>query len=114
MIARIDLGGVNCYLLKAKDGFILADTGGHMVMDKTFTNRREALPGHTAGSVGILTAEGGLIAGDMLANTKKPAPSPNALDFRQLAESVRRLQKLPIKTVYPRYGEPFAFEKIKQ
>lgn len=42
-IIRIDLDGVNCYLLKQKDNFVLFDTGGHMNMDKTFDNRRNAL-----------------------------------------------------------------------
>lgn len=39
----IDLGGANCYLLKTEQGFVLFDTGGHMMMDKEFTNRRELL-----------------------------------------------------------------------
>ncbi|OPJ55105.1 MBL fold metallo-hydrolase [Clostridium oryzae] len=42
-VIRIDLQGVNCYLLKAKDKFILIDTGGHLTVDKDFTNRRECL-----------------------------------------------------------------------
>lgn len=42
-IIRIDLGGVNCYLLKENSKFILFDTGGHLFMDKTFSNRREEL-----------------------------------------------------------------------
>ncbi len=42
-ISRIDLNGVNSYLVKCADGFILVDTGGHIVMDQQFTNRRELL-----------------------------------------------------------------------
>ncbi|MGB8452802.1 MAG: MBL fold metallo-hydrolase [Anaerocolumna sp.] len=42
-IIRINLGAVNCYLGKSDDGFILFDTGGHTVMDKSFTNRRDLL-----------------------------------------------------------------------
>ncbi len=42
-IAQIELDGVNSYLLKAGDGFILVDTGGHLIMDKEFTNRRSLL-----------------------------------------------------------------------
>lgn len=42
-IIRIDLGGVNCYLLKNKQRFILIDTGGHMFMDKQYGNRRNDL-----------------------------------------------------------------------
>ncbi len=42
-LIRIDLKGVNCYLSKNENGFILFDTGGHLVMDQQFTNRRELL-----------------------------------------------------------------------
>ena len=42
-IIRIDLNGVNSYLAKYENGFILFDTGGHIVMDQQFTNRRELL-----------------------------------------------------------------------
>jgi len=39
----IDLGGVNVYLISTQSGFVLVDTGGHMVMDKEFSDRRELL-----------------------------------------------------------------------
>ena len=42
-IIRIDLNGVNSYLAKCENGFILFDTGGHTTMDQPFTNRRELL-----------------------------------------------------------------------
>lgn len=42
-IIRIDLEGVNCYLLENNQKFILVDTGGHMFMDKQYTNRRDEL-----------------------------------------------------------------------
>ena len=42
-ITWIDLGGVNSYLCKTADGFILFDTGGHLSMDKQVNNRREKL-----------------------------------------------------------------------
>ncbi|MEO3944674.1 MBL fold metallo-hydrolase [Gorillibacterium sp. CAU 1737] len=42
-IQPLDLGGVNSYLLRTENGFILVDTGGHLVLDKVFDNRREKL-----------------------------------------------------------------------
>jgi len=42
-IIRIDLQGVNCYLAKVGDEFILFDTGGPMVLDKTYTDRHTEL-----------------------------------------------------------------------
>ena len=46
-IIRLDLGGVNAYLLKKEEKFVLVDTGGHMfldkVLDKVLDNRRDRL-----------------------------------------------------------------------
>lgn len=42
-IIRIDLGGVNCFLLKNKQRFILVDTGGHLFLDKQYSDRRNDL-----------------------------------------------------------------------
>lgn len=231
-IFRIDLNGVNCYLLKGENGFILVDTGGHLIMDKTFTNRLDLLlsgleaaqctehninliilthgdndhvcnamhlrekyrtkiavhkddlllvekptlyetmksfnyssfafrlvfkllrktienvmkktideyenfspdilltdgfelsaygidakvihlPGHTDGSIAVLTKSGDLIAGDTFINIKKPALAPNAVNYKQLSFSVEKLKKYPIKTVYPGHGNPFELNKLK-
>lgn len=225
-IIRIDLGGVNCYLLKENNKFILFDTGGHLFMDKAFSNRREELekklktycclpnnlvlivlthgdndhstnaaflrkkfntkiamhsadvelvknpslenslqnsnyssflykavfllintkikkltekilnefesfnpdiivkdgdsllqygfhckilhlPGHTPGSIGILTESGDIIVGDTLANIKKPTAAPNAANFEMLNKSINKLKTMDIKTVYPGHGAPF-------
>lgn len=225
-IIRIDLEGVNCYLVKASESLILVDTGGHITRDKQFTNRREKLiekldiegcrpenlelillthgdwdhvanaaflrekygakiamhsgdlelvenpviekimesfhfksviykvvlklmkkpikkmtkkilddfekfspdiylnegdslleygfdakvvhtPGHTLGSIAVLTKDGELIAGDTFANMNKPATAPNAFNFKTLNESVARLKAMDIKMVYPGHGAPF-------
>lgn len=230
-IIRIDLGGVNCYLLKESSKFILFDTGGHLFMDKTFSNRREELekeletygctpnslilivlthgdndhatnaaflrkkfnakiamhsadvelvknpslekalensnyssflykvvfrlmkkqikkltkkilnefesfnpdiivndgdsllqygfhckvlhlPGHTSGSIGILTEGGDIIVGDTLANIKKPTAAPNAANFEMLTKSINKLKTMDIKTVYPGHGAPFKSTSI--
>lgn len=230
-IIRIDLDGVNCYLGKEGDNFILFDTGGHIFFDKQFNNRREILekelnthgcdttnlklivlthgdndhaanaayirkkyntkiamhtndldlvdhpniekllenchyhspvyklvfwvmknlirkiiiktlddfesfkpdilvdeglnlspygfeatvvhtPGHTKGSIGILTEHGDLIAGDTFVNTDKPAIAPNAYDFKVLRSSVKRLKTMNIKTVYPGHGNPFDVDAL--
>jgi len=48
-IIRIDLNGVNCYLVKFVDSdnenerFILFDTGGPIYMDRKYNNRQEVL-----------------------------------------------------------------------
>lgn len=225
-VIRIDLDGVNCYLGKTEDGFILFDTGGHITLDKVYTNRldklrkalKEAgcvpgklkviilthgdndhvanvevlreeyscpvamhkddirlvrdidlemamesfryrsiiykivffimkktiqritekvlndftkftpnlelkdgdslkdfgfdatvvhLPGHTAGSIGIMMKEGDMIAGDILVNVKKPDMAPNAADFKQMKKSIQKLRGLNPTRIYPGHGEPF-------
>lgn len=230
-IIRIDLNGVNCYLGKEGSNFILFDTGGHMILDKTFTDRCEVLmselerfgckpgnlkliilthgdidhianaklisekyqtkiamhagdlelvesltiekmmqcfnfksvilkiifqimkkpikkistkildtlktfrpdillnegdclleygfnakilhvPGHTEGSIGVLTENGDLIAGDIFMNNKKPGIAPNAYDFKILAKSVARLKTMNINTVYPGHGLPFRMNDL--
>ena len=227
-IIRFDLNGVNSYLAKSKNGFILFDTGGHVSMDQPFTNRRELLlkglesagcaednlnlivlthgdndhtcnaaylrerfhvkiamhsgdlelvehptlqrlmesyqydspqlqqmflqykeiitkvtqkildefepfspdvllqdgdnlsaygfdatvihtPGHTDGSIAVLTKSGDLIAGDTFVNNDQPSQSPNASDFSQLANSINRIRSMTIENVYPGHGNPFKF-----
>ncbi|SDN90328.1 MBL fold metallo-hydrolase [Acetanaerobacterium elongatum] len=69
-----------------------------------------ALPGHTKGSIGILTTQDDLISGDIIVSVDKPAPAPNAFDFKQLDESINRIKTMSIQTVYPGHGEPFAMK----
>jgi len=229
-IIRIDLNGVNSYLAKCEVGFILFDTGGHIVMDQQFTNRRELLlkeleaagctgsklklivlthgdndhscnaaylrehfntkiamhdgdrelvenptmrqymesyqyravelqqmflqykdvitmvtqkildgfemvspdvlvedgfdlspygldaavihvPGHTKGSIAVLTKDGDLICGDTFTNNGNPGSAPNAINFPQLDDSINKLKSVTIKTVYPGHGNPFVFKE---
>ncbi len=231
-LIRIDLGGVNCYLGKQEDNFILFDTGGHLTMDKSFTDRRELLsselekagciegklklivlthgdndhvanaaylrnkfngkiamhsedvklvdkpsldivmrtfqyrspvfklvfkfmkktivkvtekvlknfesftpdiflnegdnlhtygfegeivhlPGHTDGSIGILMSNGDFICGDTFINDKRPAPAPNAFDFRLLSESIEKVKAMKISKIYPGHGAPFEMSLFK-
>jgi glyoxylase-like metal-dependent hydrolase (beta-lactamase superfamily II) len=71
------------------------------------------VPGHTAGSIGALMANGAFIAGDTFVNNSKPEIAPNALDFKVLNNSVDKLNLLDIETVYPGHGNPFDFKEIK-
>jgi hydroxyacylglutathione hydrolase len=67
------------------------------------------LPGHTQGSIAILTAEGELISGDTLENRGSPQPAMIVDDEPELADSVGRLAALAISTVYPGHGKPFSW-----
>jgi len=72
------------------------------------------LPGHTKGSIGILTKDGDLISGDVFANVKKPGIAMNALDFAALRKTVASLTDKKIQMVYPGHGTPFAFNELKE
>ncbi len=79
------------------------------------------LPGHSIGSIGILTAGGdsnaplagpALFCGDLLTNTKEPAKNTLVDDAAELNASVERVKGMGIQTVYPGHGKPFATEAL--
>lgn len=65
------------------------------------------IPGHTKGSIAIVTDQGDCIVGDTYANQKKPQPAINALDFNELHNSLKKLSTYSIKMMYPGHGIPF-------
>ena len=72
------------------------------------------LPGHSKGSIGILTTGGDLFCGDLIYNF---FGKPSCLYINDMADfnaSVEKLKKLNIKTVYPGHGKPFPMERFIQ
>lgn len=70
------------------------------------------LPGHSAGSIGVKTADGDLFCGDLLDNTQTPALS-SLMDNLQLGKaSLISLSRLNLRTIYPGHGEPFAMKDL--
>ncbi len=72
------------------------------------------LPGHSKGSIGILTAGGDLFCGDLLENLKEPATNSLMDDPVACEASVERLRGFEISTVYPGHGSPFPMEEFPQ
>ena len=68
------------------------------------------LPGHSKGSIGILTASGDLFCGDLLMNRGEPVKHSIVDDAAEFNASVEKLKTLPINTVYPGHGKPFSME----
>ena len=68
------------------------------------------IPGHSKGSIGILTADGDLLCGDLLENTDKLGLNSIMDDLTAANASVEKLNKLSIKTVYPGHGKSFPME----
>ena len=66
-----------------------------------------SLPGHSFGSIGLLTAEGDLFCGDLLENPEKPAINSIMDDLETAEAVVERLRSVKIRTVYPGHGQPF-------
>jgi len=66
------------------------------------------LPGHSRGSIGILTAGGDLFCGDLIENTTGVPALGSIVDDRVAANaSIERLARLKISTVCPGHGQPF-------
>jgi len=70
------------------------------------------IPGHTKGSIGILTHDGDLFAGDTFTNRGKPDVAYLVQDEIDLRNSLARLKELKIKTIYPGHGKPFEMVRI--
>lgn len=83
-----------------EDGFSLADYG--------LVARVIHLPGHSAGSVAVLTAQGDLFCGDLIDNTKEPALNSIIDDAQLAAASIEKLSGLSLQTIYPGHGGAFA------
>lgn len=71
-----------------------------------------SVPGHSKGSIGILTAGGDLFCGDLFENTQEPALNSIMDDLVAANASVEKLQNLEIHTVYPGHGQPFSMEEF--
>lgn len=66
-----------------------------------------SIPGHSRGSIGILTPAGDLFCGDLLANTDKPDLWSIIDDKAAAHASVEKLKGYDINMVYPGHGAPF-------
>jgi glyoxylase-like metal-dependent hydrolase (beta-lactamase superfamily II) len=88
--------------LYLEDGDHLAEYG--------FEARVVHIPGHSSGSIGVLTAAGELFSGDLLIRKKNPKRNKIIDDIEAAEASIKKLKSLGIKTVYPGHGRPFPME----
>jgi hydroxyacylglutathione hydrolase len=78
-----------------------------------FDARIVHLPGHSKGSLGLLTSAGDLFCGDLIYNFfNKPGLICYINDAADHRASIEKLRKLNIKTVYPGHGGPFSMERF--
>ncbi|TFH05215.1 MAG: MBL fold metallo-hydrolase [Spirochaetales bacterium] len=85
--------------LHVEDGYDFSDLG----LDATVVG----IPGHSKGSIGVLTSDGSLVCGDLLENSKQPVLNSIMDDPQAASDSVEKLRGLAVTTVYPGHGEPF-------
>jgi len=88
--------------LYIEDGFDLSEYG--------FGAKVLHIPGHSKGSIGILTAGGNLFCGDLLKNRDKPVLNSMIDNSAAANASVEKLKSLEINTVYPGHGKPFPMD----
>jgi glyoxylase-like metal-dependent hydrolase (beta-lactamase superfamily II) len=69
-------------------------------------------PGHTKGSISILTNSGELFCGDTLGNYTKPDSAPFIENDEELHNSIALLKKTNAHIVYSGHGKPFPFEAV--
>ena len=87
-------------------------TDGQNLNEYGFNAKVVHIPGHTKGSIGILTGDGDLFAGDTFTNRRKPEVANYIENSLDLENSINRLKKMDIKMIYPGHGKPFEFEQI--
>ena len=70
------------------------------------------LPGHSKGSIGILTAESDLFCGDFLYNILGKPACYYIDDLAAYNTSLKRLKTEKVRIIYPGHGKPFKANKI--
>jgi hydroxyacylglutathione hydrolase len=70
------------------------------------------IPGHSRGSIGVLTKDGDFFCGDLLVSKNTPKKNKLIDDMVEVDASIEKLKSLSIKTVYPGHGKPFRMEEL--
>ncbi len=93
-----------------KPDFYLED--GDNLAEYGFEAKVVHIPGHSSGSIGILTRGGELFGGDLV--IRKDGPERNAIidDIEAADASIAKLKSLKINTVYPGHGRPFPMREV--
>jgi hydroxyacylglutathione hydrolase len=87
-------------------------TEGSTLAEYGLDARVVALPGHSKGSIGILTADGDLLCGDLYENIKRPARNSLIDDRPAALASETRARSMGIRIVYPGHGAPFSPDQL--
>jgi hydroxyacylglutathione hydrolase len=69
------------------------------------------IPGHSQGSIGVLTKDGDFFCGDLLVSNDIPKKNKLIDDMVEMDASIEKVKNLNVKTVYPGHGKPFKMEE---
>lgn len=70
-------------------------------------------PGHTLGSISILTIDGDLICGDFLVGGRHPQINHLVDDMAAMKANLARIRGMNIRKIYPGHGRPFTLADLK-
>lgn len=87
--------------------------GGEKLSEYNFDGEILSIPGHSQGSIGILTGNGDLFCGDLFDNIAKPGLNAIMDDPATAQTSVKKLKSYTIRTVYPGHGQSFPMTLLK-
>jgi hydroxyacylglutathione hydrolase len=114
LLGALTRGILRLFMLKPADRFtpdVLLDDGDDFAgygLDACVWH----IPGHSNGSIGVLTSAGELFCGDLLINNGRPAPRLGISDQAEFEATLAKLKRLDIRTVYPGHGKPFKWEQF--
>jgi hydroxyacylglutathione hydrolase len=109
--AVVNLGGLFVFR-RFKPDIIVAD--GEDLSQYGLDGKVVHIPGHSRGSIGVLTKDGDFFCGDLL--TGSPRPGKNSLvdDSAEMDASIEKMKTLGIKIVYPGHGLPFTMDELEK
>jgi hydroxyacylglutathione hydrolase len=96
---------------KFKPDILLED--GQDISSFGLKARVVSIPGHSKGSIGVLTADGDLFCGDLLRNLTGRPSFPMIDDMAAAKASIEKLRKLNVKKIYPGHGKHFTMDAVR-
>jgi glyoxylase-like metal-dependent hydrolase (beta-lactamase superfamily II) len=87
-------------------------TEGTTLAEYGLDARVVAIPGHSKGSIAILTAERDLLCGDLYESIRQPTRNSLIDDDAAALASDARVRSMGIRIVYPGHGAPFSPDQL--
>lgn len=85
---------------------------GYELDQHSINARVVSTPGHSRGSIGILTEQGNFFCGDLFENRERPRLNSLMDDLEAGKDSAAKVKNLNVKMIYPGHGKPFPWEEL--